>query len=291
MRLLFDPACAVPRVPNHPERPERVLRTAERLRERHPDWLWETPPVALDDAPLRRAHTPEYLAALRDPPPERFDADCAVFPGLDLHARRAAGSALRAAEAALGGEKVFSLMRPPGHHATPDTVMGFCYLSNVAIAALAARAGHGVESVAVWDFDAHHGNGTEAILHGREGFLFASVHQLPGWPGSGGKSFDNVRNHPVLPGSPPAQHMAALRESWEEVCGFRPGLILVSAGFDAYAGDPITDMTLRAEDFTTLGRWLREAPCPVAGVLEGGYSDDLPRLVDNFLSAWNEDHA
>ena len=108
--------------------------------------------------------------------------------------------------------------------------MGFCFLNNVALAALAARAEHGVGRVAVWDFDAHHGNGTEALLHGREGCLFSSVHQLPGWPGSGAGSFDNVRNYPVLPGTASERHLAILRESWREVVAFGPDLVLVFGG-------------------------------------------------------------
>ncbi len=174
-------------------------------------------------------------------------------------------------------------MRPPGHHATADKAMGFCYLNQVAVAALEARAHHGAERVAVWDFDAHHGNGTEAILHGREGFLYSSVHQYPGYPGTGTQDHGNCRNLPVPPLTPREDHLEALRASWDAVVGFRPDLVLVSAGFDAYAGDPITEMTLEAEDFATLGGWLRECGLPTAAILEGGYSGDLPRLVGAFL--------
>ena len=288
MLVLHDPACATYKFPGHPERPARVLRTAAHLRETHPGWRWEMPPADPGDAALRRAHTPGHLAALRHPPAGGYDADCPGYPDVDGHARRGAASAVRAVELALAGERVFSLMRPPGHHALADRPMGFCYLNNVVVAALAAGADHGLPRVAVWDFDAHHGNGTEALLHGREGFLFSSVHQLPGWPGTGERSSDNVRNHPVPPGTAPQRHLDVLRESWREVVAFRPDLVLVSAGFDAYAGDPITNMTLREGDFAKLGRWLREeAPGPVACLLEGGYSDELPRLVDNFLTAWD----
>jgi acetoin utilization deacetylase AcuC-like enzyme len=142
--------------------------------------------------------------------------------------------------------------------------------------------------VAVWDFDAHHGNGTEAILQGHNDLFFASVHQYPGYPGTGTQNHGpHIRNWPVAPRTARVDHMAALRASLDAVVSFAPDLILVSAGFDAYARDPITSMTLEAEDFATLGRWLRESRPPSAALLEGGYHEDLPLLIDAFLSAWN----
>jgi acetoin utilization deacetylase AcuC-like enzyme len=178
-------------------------------------------------------------------------------------------------------------MRPPGHHATSEQAMGFCYLNQIAIAALHAQAA-GAKRVAIWDFDAHHGNGTEAILRGKPNILFTSVHQYPGYPGTGTRSFENCRNWPVAPHTPREQHMAAIEESFDAVVAFRPDLVLVSAGFDAYARDPITTMTLEAEDFATMGRWLASSRLTAAAILEGGYSDDLPLLIDAFLAAWEK---
>jgi acetoin utilization deacetylase AcuC-like enzyme len=284
MLLLHDPRCADYRVPSHPERPERVLATAAHLRALHPEWTWQVPAPAAD-GPLLEAHSSAHLRRLEEP--RDFDGDTAWLPGIADHARRAAGAALGAARHALAaGTPVFSLMRPPGHHATAQAAMGFCYLNNIAIAALDAHRDPTVARVAVWDFDAHHGNGTEDILRGREGFLFCSVHQYPGYPGTGAVSSDNCRNWPVAPGSSRADHLRALRASWETVLAYRPDLVLVSAGFDAYAQDPLTEMTLEAEDFAELGRWLRESRLPAAALLEGGYSNDLPKLVDSFLAAW-----
>jgi acetoin utilization deacetylase AcuC-like enzyme len=176
-------------------------------------------------------------------------------------------------------------MRPPGHHATTNQAMGFCYLNSVAIAALKAVNG-GVKRVAVWDFDAHHGNGTEDIFYDRAGLLYVSVHQYPGYPGSGGISDENCRSFPVAPGTPAEGHMSILEKSWAAVVGFEPELVLVSAGFDAYEADPITTMCLRTSDFETLGQWLNDAGLPTAAILEGGYSDDLPHLVGAFLRGW-----
>jgi acetoin utilization deacetylase AcuC-like enzyme len=164
--------------------------------------------------------------------------------------------------------------------------MGFCYLNQIAIVAL-AQAAMG-KRVAVWDFDAHHGNGTEDILLGRENCFFSSVHQFPGYPGTGTTSRDNVANFPVPPHTSRRLHMAALEQSWAAVLAFKPDLVLVSAGFDAYARDPITEMTLESDDFATLGRWLSLSGLPAAAILEGGYSQDLPQLIDVFLSAWEK---
>ena len=244
-------------------------------------------PDAAGDELLLLAHTPTHLKRLDQP--HDFDSDTPFFPGIQDHARRAVGAAVLAAErAGSSSEPAFSLMRPPGHHATSSQAMGFCYLNSIATAALHAQRNLGAKRVAIWDFDAHHGNGTEAILRGRANTLFASVHQSPGYPGTGTTSFENCHNWPVPPQFPARRHMEALRESLDRVIEFGPDLILVSAGFDAYVGDPITSMTLEMRDFTMLGEWLRKVRTPTAAILEGGYSPDLPLLIDAFLSAWNK---
>jgi acetoin utilization deacetylase AcuC-like enzyme len=286
MLIVHDPQCAEYGSSLRPEQPVRVTKTAAHLREIHPSWEWRLPNAAADEV-LLLAHTPVHLKRLGQP--HDFDSDTPFFPDIKDHARRAVGAAVMAAENALAsGEPSFSLMRPPGHHATALQAMGFCYLNSIAVAALYARQKLGAQRVAVWDFDAHHGNGTEAILRGRENMLFTSVHQSPGYPGTGTRSYENCHNWQVPPHFPESQHMAALRESLDQVISFAPNLILVSAGFDAYHGDPITDMMLKTSDFATLGQWLRETKTPAAAILEGGYSPDLPLLIDAFLSAWKK---
>ncbi|MEP6937537.1 MAG: histone deacetylase, partial [Chthoniobacterales bacterium] len=163
--------------------------------------------------------------------------------------------------------------------------MGFCYFSNIALAALHALD-HGVERVAIWDFDAHHGNGTEDIVAHHPRVAFASVHQFPGYPGTGTRSFGNVSNFPVAPMSDRALYVAAAERALEKLLEFQPELLLVSAGFDAFAGDPITQMTLEPADFVTFGSWLHDIAVPTAAILEGGYSDELPELIDTFLTGW-----
>lgn len=282
MLIFHDPACADYGSHMRPEQPARVTRSVAHLQAAHPDWTWRQPRLA-EEACLLTAHTPALLKRLQQP--GDIDQDTPHFPGIYDHARRAVGGALDAADAALAGQKAFSLMRPPGHHCTRRQAMGFCYLNQIALAAVHAAASR---RVAVWDFDAHHGNGTEDILEGRPGLLFVSVHQCPGYPGTGTDSTANCRNFPVAPRRPRAEHMATLARSWETVLAFQPDLVLVSAGFDAYARDPITEMTLEAADFAQLGRWLRESGRPAAAILEGGYSPDLPELIDAFLSAWEK---
>ncbi len=282
MIILHDPLCAEYGSHMRPEQPARVLRSAAHLQAAHPGWTWQKP-AAADEALLLTAHTPALIKRIQQAPD--IDADTPHFLGIYDHARRAVGAALAAADHALAGRHAFALMRPPGHHCTRSQAMGFCYLNQIAIAALRAASGH---RVAVWDFDAHHGNGTEDILRDRPNLLFVSVHQYPGYPGTGTASFANCQNFPVAPHTPREAHMADLARSWDKVLGFRPDLVLVSAGFDAYARDPITEMTLEREDFATLGRWLGESGLPAAAILEGGYSPDLPQLIDAFLTAWKD---
>jgi acetoin utilization deacetylase AcuC-like enzyme len=281
--IFHDPHCIEYSAPGHPERPERITRTVPFLKSRHKDWEWREPQPA-EDAEVLRAHTAEHLARIRNPSHD-FDADTPAYPDVYEHALRAAGAAVDVARAALQGESVFSLMRPPGHHAMRSRAMGFCYFSNVAIATLDALA-HGVERVAIWDFDAHHGNGTEDIVAHNPRIAFASIHQFPGYPGTGTRSFGNIHNFPVPPLAPRVKHVTEVRRAFDQLLAFQPDLILVSAGFDAYAGDPITEMTLDPEDFATFGQWLRETDIPAGAILEGGYSYNLPELIDAFLGAW-----
>jgi acetoin utilization deacetylase AcuC-like enzyme len=284
MIILHDSRCAEYGSSMRPEQPARLLRSAAHLQAAHPEWTWR-PPGETAESDLLAAHTPELLRRIAVPPD--IDDDTPYFPGIEVHARRAVGAALAAAELALAGYQAFALMRPPGHHCTRDQAMGFCYLNQIAITARHhAAAGR---RVAVWDFDAHHGNGTEDILQGRPNLLFASVHQSPGYPGTGQVSNGNCLNFPVAPRTPRAGHMAELARSWEAVLAVKPDLVLVSAGFDAYARDPITSLSLEREDFAELGRWLGQSGRPTAALLEGGYSPDLPELIDAFLSAW-ENH-
>lgn len=254
MIIFHDPRCVDYSRAGHVERPARIARSVPLLRERHPDWEWRVPKSA-DDEALLRANDAQYIQSIRDAA-EDFDSDCPAYTDIFHHALRASGAAVEVARTALATELSFSLMRPPGHHALRDRAMGFCYFNHIVVAALDALA-HGAERVAIWDFDAHHGNGTEAILRGHPQVIFASIHQYPGWPGSGTRSFENIHNFPVRPRTPRAEHMREIERALATLLAFKPDLLLVSAGFDAYDGDPIMQMTLQPEDFVTCGNWLR----------------------------------
>lgn len=282
--IVHDPACADYQKIGHPEAPFRARESAAHLLERHPDWNWIKPSEARDRSILR-AHSPQFLMDI-DHPLDDFDVDTPAYPRVGQIARSAVGAGLEAMHRALKGEKTFSLMRPPGHHATRTRAMGFCFLNSIAVAALEAIDA-GVERVAIYDFDAHHGNGTEEIILNHPKIRFCSVHQYPGYPGTGTAPRANCLNWPVFPMSPRTEHLHMLRLAWEKVLEFNPGLILISAGFDAYSGDPITEMTLELDDFAKLGMWAKNSGIPTAAIMEGGYSRDLPLLIDAFLSEWS----
>jgi acetoin utilization deacetylase AcuC-like enzyme len=283
MIIFHDARCLEYSTPGHPERPTRIARSAPLLKDRHPDWEWHEP-IAASESALLRAHSSDHLARIRAAAHD-FDADTPAYPNIYEHALRSAGAAIDAAQAALRGERAFSLMRPPGHHASRDRAMGFCYFSNIAIAALDALE-TGAKRVAIWDFEAHHGNGSEAVVAHNPRIAFASIHQFPAYPGTGEKSFANINNYPVAPYTPRTQHVDIAEGALKKLFQFKPDLLLVSAGFDAYSGDPLVQMTLEQEDFAQFGEWLRELDIPAAAILDGGYSDDLPELIDGFLSSW-----
>jgi acetoin utilization deacetylase AcuC-like enzyme len=283
--IITDPRCTEYCVWGHPEAPERVGRTLELLKAQDKLPLsWEAPAPA-EEISILRAHTAGHLQQLESS--RDFDDDTPAHPRIGEYARRSVGGALRALAAARTGEPAFSLLRPPGHHATPNRAMGFCYLNSIAIAALEAQAA-GSGRVAVFDFDVHHGNGTEDILLDKPGLAFISIHQHPAYPGTGLENRGgNCFNFPVRPATPRQQYRAILARALGELQNFRPDLVAVSAGFDAFAGDPLAQGTLEAEDFFWLGESLRQLQVPSFSILEGGYSQELPELILAYLRGLN----
>lgn len=280
--VVTDERCTGYHFRGHPERPARITRTVDALKEQKDievEWL---APAPVTEASLLRAHTKEHLEVIRRAAAD-FDGDTPATPEIFQHAERSVGAGLKALESARKKRPVFSLIRPPGHHATRSKAMGFCYLSSVAILALEALA-TGYERVAVFDFDVHHGNGTEDVLLNVPGARFFSIHQHPCYPGTGTADVGkNCFNFPLAPRTPRPAYRETLRKAMDGMMAGKPGLILVSAGFDAYARDPLAQETLEAEDFQWIGENLRGCGVPLVSVLEGGYSLDLPQLILAYL--------
>ncbi len=281
MKIITDERCTGYRQPGHPERPERIASTLNRLRaQKELPITWGLPGTVTEPA-LLRAHAPEHLARLSEA--RDFDVDTPFFQDIGKYAKASVGAALEALRAARAGERVFSLMRPPGHHATRTRAMGFCYLNNIAIACLEALA-TGCKRIAVFDFDVHHGNGTEAILLNKPGAFFFSIHQFPCYPGTGTRNVgENCFNYPVAPQTPRGEYRHVLTSALEHLQSLKPEIVAVSAGFDCYARDPLAQETLEAEDFFWLGASLRQLGIPLFSLLEGGYSNDLPDLILAYL--------
>jgi len=281
VKIICDEKCPSYSFAGHPERPARIIATVERLKNQNElpiEWI---SPTTVSDEQLLRAHAPEMLARLKTP--RDFDTDTPFYENISGFARASAAAGIDAMNLARDSKTVFSLMRPPGHHATRERQMGFCYLNNVAIAVLEAIA-TGTKRAAVFDFDVHHGNGTENILFNRDGVAFFSVHQFPAYPGTGAQNVgNNCFNYPVTPFAPRKIYRATLTRALADLKDFRPELIAVSAGFDAYVRDPLADGTLMAEDFFQLGKELRASGIPFFSLLEGGYSGDLPELIFAYL--------
>ena len=289
--------------PSHPERAARIDAIADALRESDVRKRLVEPkfaPAGEDD--LLWCHTPrqvEQVKILAGDGGGAIDGDTYVSAASWDIARLGAGACIAAVDAVMGEcDNAFAVVRPPGHHAERDRAMGFCLFNNVAIAARYAQRKHGLKRVAILDWDVHHGNGTQEIFESDASVLFCSVHQSPLYPGSGargeiglGAGIGTTVNRPLPAGCGPREYAAVWQEFGAAVKKFRPELILVSAGFDAHARDPLGGMELQARDFATLARttkqWAREL-CDnrLICVLEGGY--DLTGLGKSLVAVLEE---
>lgn len=292
MRIYTHDAClAHDTGSGHPERPQRLSAVIDALRSELPDLDWHSAPRA-GRVELLRVHAPELLDMVLETRPsgiQALDPDTMLSPDSPEAALRAAGAVIAAVDAAMNGSaaRAFCAVRPPGHHATGTTAMGFCLFNNVAVAAAHAIERHGLERVAIVDFDVHHGNGTQDIFEHDPRVLYLSSHQSPLYPGTGDareRGAGNLRNAPLAAGT----GAQGFRNAWHTVLlpaidDFRPQLVLVSAGFDAHWRDPLAQLQLEAADLAWLtGELARLADRHAAGrmvsTLEGGY--DLQALAE-----------
>jgi acetoin utilization deacetylase AcuC-like enzyme len=284
---VWHPACGLHNPgAGHPERPERIAAVLEALRAPAllPFIQWHEAAPATRE-PLAAVHAAAYLDVL-----ERMagggggllDADTIMGPRSWESVLAAAGVALAAVERGLQGGTAFGATRPPGHHALAGRAMGFCFVNNVVVAARHAQR-LGRARVLIVDWDVHHGNGTQALVETDDSIRYVSMHQYPWYPGTGAASergIGNIFTVPRPPGLPRATYrrdlLAAVDAALEN---WRPDLLLVSAGFDSLAGDPLGGFTLEPEDMAQWTTAFRErvAPAPVVGILEGGYH--LERLA------------
>lgn len=272
--------------PGHPESPARLQAVLEALDQDRFAMLDRIEATRASYEQLARVHSPELIALVHAAAPTQgyaqLDADTAMSPDSLEAALRAAGAVCAAVDALIDGTatRAFCAVRPPGHHATHATPMGFCLFNNIAVGAAHALA-RGIERVAIVDFDVHHGNGTQDIFWRDPRVLYASTHQSPLYPGTGAENetgAGNIVNAPL----PPASSSFAFREICRDlilpaVARFRPQLVLISAGFDAHYLDPLANLNLGAPDYDWITRELvdiarKHAHGRVVSSLEGGYS-------------------
>ncbi|HZD89633.1 MAG TPA: histone deacetylase family protein [Pseudolabrys sp.] len=274
--------------PGHPERPDR-LRAVERALE---DERFQT--LAREQAPMAEpdivtlCHPADYVDAIRNASPDegamvQIDADTSMSPGSLEAALRAVGGGTLAVDEVMCGRatNAFVAVRPPGHHAETARPMGFCLFNSAAVAARYAQKKHGAERVAIVDFDVHHGNGSQEIFWSDKTVMYCSTHEMPLFPGTGAMSergdFQNIVNAPLSAGD----GGDAFREAMETTIlprldGFRPDLLIISAGFDAHTRDPLANLNLVEADFAWVTRKLMDiaddgANGRIVSMLEGGY--------------------
>jgi acetoin utilization deacetylase AcuC-like enzyme len=277
----------------HPERPDR-LRAIERALAADafkPLVRGEAPKASLDTIAL--CHPMDYVTAVEEASPQQglvqIDADTSMSSGTFEAALRGAGGAVHAVDQVMTGKatNAFVAVRPPGHHAETARPMGFCLFNNAAIAARHAQRKHGAERVALIDFDVHHGNGSQDIFWSDPSVLYSSTHQMPLYPGTGAVSesgeHDTIVNAPLRAGDGGSQFKAAFETRiLPRLRDFKPDLVVISAGFDAHARDPLANLNLVEADFAWATQQLMEiadknAQGRVVSVLEGGY--DLEGLA------------
>lgn len=278
--------------PGHAESPARLRAVLEALdQDRFATVDRVEAPRATREQLLRvhtQAHVDRILAMTPESGTMRLDEDTLMSPASTEAGLRAAGAVVAAVDAVMAGHatRAFCAVRPPGHHATPDTAMGFCLFNNIAVGAAHALAAHGLKRVAIADFDVHHGNGTQDIFQREPRVLFISSHQWPLYPGTGSadeQGVGNVINAPLSPG----EGSYEFRTLWNDALlprlhAFKPQLVLVSAGFDAHQRDPLANLELQSEDYAWITERLVDLAQAHAGgrlvsTLEGGY--DLSALA------------
>lgn len=279
--------------PGHPERPERLAAVDKALSKKRFNALLRREAPSGDPALADLVHGPSYLSQLQKARPamglNQLDPDTFISEDSFDAVATALGGALMALEAVVLGEadNAFCAIRPPGHHAEIHRPMGFCLINTVAVLARMAQRKHGADRIAIVDFDVHHGNGTQDIFKDDASVLYASIHQMPLYPGTGAKTetgVGNIFNAPLDPGTDGERMRTAFRDVvLPSIADFAPDIILVSAGFDADRRDPLAQLNWGPDDFAWATGKLMDLAAThcehrLVSLLEGGY--DLDGLAD-----------
>jgi acetoin utilization deacetylase AcuC-like enzyme len=291
---LSHPSALLHQTPSgHPERPDRIRALERALEHERFAGLIRGQARMAEFSEIELAHPEAYVTEIRDAAPReglvRIDSDTVMSPGTMEAVLRGAGGALQAVDEVLEGKvaNAFVGMRPPGHHAERYRAMGFCLFNNAAIAARYAQRKHGLERVAIVDWDVHHGNGTQDIFWSDPSVMYCSTHQMPLYPGTGAVSergdHDTIVNAPLSPGDGGDMFREAFEASiLPRIERFRPDLVIISAGFDAHWRDPLANLQLTEADFSWATKRLmaladKQCQGRVVSLLEGGY--DLEGLA------------
>lgn len=274
--------------PGHPESIDRIRSVNDALADEDFSGLLRRVAVDATDEQMAAPHSEQLVQAILEAAPDdgyrHVDPDTVMSPDTGEAIRKGAGALVSAVDAVVTGEaaSAFCAVRPPGHHAERGRPMGFCLVNNVAVAALHARAQHGLTKIAVVDFDVHHGNGTQDIFWNDPDLFFASSHQYPHYPGTGASdesgAHGNIVNAPLPAGTDGGGFRKAFeRDILPALDSFAPDFVLISAGFDGHKDDPLSDMGLEEDDFFWATRQIlavahRHADGRVVSALEGGYN-------------------
>ena len=289
----------------HPERPERLTAIANALKAApwadRIEWQLPTPVAGREQellAAIKKVHAQRYIKEVEHLSKQGggyLDGDTPISAESYDVALLAASAWLDGVDRVLAaGEPAFVLARPPGHHAENNRAMGFCVFSNAAIAARYALEQPGINRVAILDWDVHHGNGTQSLVENSRQIIYCSLHQSPCYPGTGDADergvYDNVLNIPLYPGGGTAEYRSAFESLVVPFLSkFEPDLLIVSAGYDATASDPLASMTLAPSDYGTFTEYCLQITRRIVFGLEGGYAlkdlaESVVATIDRCLS-------
>jgi acetoin utilization deacetylase AcuC-like enzyme len=276
IKIIYSPQCLEYGESGHPESPDRVGNSYQYLKKLGYEFIKPEPASETD---ILLVHSSDLVNQVKEN--NFYDPDTPNIDGIFAFALLSVGAAIKAVELVLNGEITLSLMRPPGHHATHDKLGGFCYFNNIAIAV--KKIINKAKRIAIIDIDCHHGQGTQDIFQGDDNVLYVSLHQRGIYPGTGLSSGDNYLNYPLDVNTGPEKYLAVLRQALIKVKEFKPKLLAISTGFDTYKKDPLTGLALEIETYKKIGQTIAGLELPFFAVLEGGYSQDMPQCLHNFL--------